>query len=238
MPAISDLNPIDALSKLDMFEVTKKSEMASYSVTAADLAAFVKNTSNGGFRGSTTKSIDDFTILDIGMWWWVNGSSNPTGLTSGVVEIISFNPADDDNVESTFIQRLSFGEKVYQRMYINGVPSGWGSLTNKNGAQIEYGVSTATTVSFANSFASPPCVIVTPYNNANLSRVFEINVTSISVSQFQVQKLTSDLSAVETEVSETTDGTRTTTRTVTIRGDWTVANDAPFFWVALSDVGG
>lgn len=237
MPVISELPAIDALSKLDMFEVVKKSELKSYSVTANDIANFVKNISNGGFKGSTTKSLDEFTIYDVGMWWWVNGTANPTGLTSGVVEIIAAAGPDDDNIEATFIQRLSFAEKVYQRMYVNGAFSGWGSLSNKNGAKIEYGVSSAAAVVFSNPFSAAPAVIAVPANSAS-DKVYIINVQSVSATGFTVQKLYSDLTAVTTTVTEVTDGTTTTTRTEQIRGAWTAANDAPFYWIALSDVGG
>lgn len=238
MPTISELPAIDVLSKLDLFEVTKNSELKSYSVTANDIANFVKNISNGGFKGSTTKGLDEFTIYDVGMWWWVNGSANPTGLNSGVVEIIAAAGPDDDNIEATFIQRLSFAEKVYQRMYVNGAYSGWGSLSNKNGAKIEYGVSTSTAVSFSNPFTSAPAVVAVPFNNATMSRILVINVTTVSSTGFEVQKLSSDLDVVTTTVTEVTDGNRTTTRTEQIRGAWTAANDIPFYWIALSDVGG
>ena len=238
MPTISELPAIDALSKLDLFEVTKNSDRKSYSVTANDIANFVKNISNGGFKGSTTKSLDEFTIFDVGMWWWVNGSANPTGLYSGVVEIIAAAGPDEDNVEATFIQRLSFGERVYQRMYVNGRYSGWGSLSNKNGAQIEYGVSTSTAVAFSNPFEATPCVVAIPFNNATLSRIFIINITSVSSKGFEVQKLSSDRDVVTTTVTEVTDGNKTTTRTEEIRGAWATADSIPFYWIALSDVGG
>lgn len=238
MPTTSELPAIDALSKLDMFAVTKKSEMKSYSVTAQDMANFVKNLSNGGFRGSTTKSLDEFTIYDIGMWWWVNGTTNPTGLTSGVVEIISAAGPDEDNIEATYIQRLSFGEKVYQRMIINGRPSGWGSLTNHNGATVLYDVSSATHISFPEGlFTATPSVVAVPKNSTN-NKVYMINVDNVSPTGFDVKKWYSSTDEVVTEVTEITDGTRTTTRTVTVQGAWTQDDSAPFYWIAISDVGG
>lgn len=238
MPTISELTALSALSKLDKFEVERAADSTSYSVTAQDIATFVKNISNGGFKGSTTKSIDDFTIEDIGMWWWVNGSSNPTGLTSGVVEIISFAGPDDDNVQATYLQRLSLMDKVYQRMWINGQWSNWGSLTNKNGAVIEYGTSTETHVSFPEGrFTSAPSVVAVPKNGSTGQACF-INVNNVGATGFDVLKFKSDTQGTTETVSTSQDGTTTTTRTVTIQGVWTKDDSMPFYYIALSDVGG
>lgn len=241
MPTISELSALAALSKLDKFEVERAADNVSYSVTAQDIANFVKNISNGGFKGSTTKGLDEFTIEDVGMWWWVNSASNPTGLSAGVVEIISFNGPDDDNVESTFIQRLSFSDKVYQRMYMNGHFDIWGSLTNSNGCKILYGSSSETRVTFPTRFTDIPAVVAVP-ENANDTSVYFIQVFGVSESSFQVRKWVSPTQAVveETTSSETeSGGTTTKTSTTTMTGaTWTQADDAPFYWIALSDVGG
>ena len=243
MPTISELTALSALSKLDKFEVERAADSTSYSVTAQDIATFVKNISNGGFKGSTTKSIDDFTIEDIGMWWWVNGSSNPTGLTSGVVEIISFNGPDDDNVEATFLQRLSLMDKVYQRMWINGQWSNWGSLANKNGATIEYGTSTAERVDFPTGrFTSTPSVVAVPLNMSDSNNLYLnlINVKNVSNTGFNVLKWKSENGrSVETITTTTNPDTReVTTQTVTAQGAWTADSSLPFYWIAISDVGG
>lgn len=243
MPTISELPALAALSKLDMFEVTKKSDLTSYSVTAGDIANYLKTQSNSGFRGSTTKSIDDFTVEDVGVWHWNNNSSNPTGLTEGIVEIISFNPPDDDNLEASFLQKLSFGNAVFQRMKNNGTWMNWGSLTNRNGATIEYGVSTDTHITFPQGrFASTPAIVCCPINGATGTTVCCINVFNESAGGFSVQKMKSGL-VMETEtitVEETTAGevTTKTTTTRTVRGPWEAYDGMPFFYIALSDVGG
>lgn len=242
MPTISELPALAALSKLDMFEVTKKSDLTSYSVTAGDIANYLKTQSNSGFRGSTTKSINDFTVEDVGVWHWSNNSSNPTGLTEGIVEIISFNPPDDDNLEASFLQKLSFGNAVFQRMKNNGTWMNWGSLTNRNGATIEYGMSTDTHVTFSQTFNATPAIICCPVNGATGTTVCCVNVFNESATGFSVQKMKSGL-VMETEtvtVEEITSGevtTRTTT-TRTVRGPWEADNSMPFFWIALTDVGG
>lgn len=241
MPTISELSALAALSKLDKFEVERAADNTSYSVTAQDIATFVKTTSNGGFRGSTTKSINDFTIEDVGMWYWVNGETNPTGLTAGVVEIISSSAPDEDNVEATFIQRLSFSDKVYQRMYMNGHFDIWGSLTNSNGAKIQYGNSTDTDVTFPVEFADVPAVVATPIN-ANDTAIYFIQVYGVSRTGFQVKKwVTPVMSTVEQTVSTESEsgGTTTKSTTTTMTGaTWEAADDAAFNWIALSDVGG
>ena len=241
MPTISELSALAALSKLDKFEVERAADNTSYSVTAQDIATFVKTTSNGGFRGSTTKSINDFTVEDVGMWYWVNGETNPTGLTAGVVEIISSAAPDEDNVEATFIQRLSFSDRVFQRMYMNGHFDIWGSLTNNNGAKIQYGNSTDTNVTFPVAFADVPAVVATPIN-ANDTAIYFIQVYGISRTGFQVKKWVTPVLDVkeETESTETqSSGTTTKRTTTTVTGaKWEAADDAAFNWIALSDVGG
>lgn len=241
MPTISELSALAALSKLDKFEVERAADNTSYSVTAQDIATFVKTTSNGGFRGSTTKSINSFTIEDVGMWYWVNGETNPTGLTAGVVEIISSAAPDDDNVEATFIQRLSFSDKVYQRMYMNGHFDIWGSLTNSNGAKIQYGNSTDTDVTFPVAFADVPVVVATPINGNDTS-IYFLQVYGVSRTGFQIKKWVTPVEAtVEQTVSTESEsgGTTTKSTTTTMTGaTWQVADDAVFNWIALSDVGG
>lgn len=241
MPTISELSALAALSKLDKFEVERAADNTSYSVTAQDIATFVKTTSNGGFRGSTTKSINSFTIEDVGMWYWVNGETNPTGLTAGVVEIISSAAPDDDNVEATFIQRLSFSDKVYQRMYMNGHFDIWGSLTNSNGAKIQYGNSTDTDVTFPVAFADVPVVVATPINGNDTS-IYFLQVYGVSRTGFQIKKWVTPVQDVveETESTETQSGGTTTKKTTTtVTGaTWEAADDAVFNWIALSDVGG
>lgn len=242
MPTISELSALSALSRLDKFEVERNADNISYSVTASDIANFVKTISNGGFKGTTTKSLDDFAISDVGMWWWNNNSSNPTGLVSGVVEIITFHEISTESVDETFLQRISYKDRVYQRMHGDDGWSVWASLANKNGCAIDYGTSTATTVTFTTGmFTSAPCVIATPINSTT-DKTYIINVYGVSAAGFSVQKLSSSLvsvientSSTETESSGTT--TKTTTTTIT-RGEWEAANDAPFYWIALSDVGG
>lgn len=237
MPTISELTALAALSKLDKFEVERAADSTSYSITANDIANFVKTTSNGGFRGTTTKSIDEFSLEDIGMWWWVNSASNPTGLTSGIVEIISFHEPGAENDDETFLQKLSLMDRVYQRMHNDGGWSNWASLANKNGAVIEYGTSTGTTVSFPqNRFSSAPVVVVTP--NTDAEKIAMINVYGVTAAGFSVRKYTSDPLGVKEEVETTTDGTITTTKTVTTQNAWQAADSLGFTYLAISDVGG
>lgn len=237
MPTISELTALSALSKLDKFEVERAADSTSYSVTANDIANFVKTTSNGGFRGTTTKSIDEFSLDDIGMWWWVNSASNPTGLTSGIVEIISFHAPGAENDDMTYLQKLSLMDRSYQRMHNDGGWSNWASLANKNGAIIEYGTSTATHVDFPSGrFASTPAVIVTPNTNSQL--VCIVNVFDVTPGGFNVRKYTSDPNGVIETIETTEEGTTTTRRSVTTQNAWQVANDLSFNYIAISDVGG
>ena len=241
MPRISQLDPLAGLSKLDLFEVTQRSTNKSCSITAQEMGNYFKTLQNGAFRGSTSKSLDDFTLSDVGVWYWT-GNDQTVGLSYGIVEIISSAPSDDDDSDARFIQRITCGNRVYQRMF-NETYSVWAALTNRNGAIIEYGVSSDATVTFPQDrFNDVPTVICIPLNTDPSQKVYTINLTSVTRGSFSVQRLESDLVSVVEETTETTTesgGTTTkTTRTEVTRGAWTAADSLSYYWIALSDVEG
>lgn len=235
MPRISQLDPLAGLSKLDMFEVTQRATNKSCSITAQEMGNYFKTLQNGAFRGSTTKALDDFTVEDVGVWYWT-GDGGVTGLGYGIVEIISPAGSDDDNLDAKYIQKLTCNNRVYQRMY-NDRWSNWAALTNRNGAIIEYGISSDSTVTFPQDrFNDVPTVICVPLNDNYGTYIYSVNLTSVTRGSFTVQKKKSSLIAVVEQTVETeTETTKTTTTTVT-QGAWEDASDMSFYWIALSDV--
>lgn len=247
MPTISELTALSALSKLDKFEVERAADSTSYSVTAADIANYVKNTANGGFRGSTAKALNDFTIEDIGVWHWANSSSNPTGVYEGILEIKSYAGPDDDNSDNVLYATLvatdqsRFGASTFARYKVGATWGNWAALTNRNGCQIEYGIGTAASVTFGNSFNSVPAIIAVPAINS-ASYIYNVSVGTYSQTGFTVNMWKSCKETVkETTTETTTESGGTTTKTTTIvveRGEWeavTPSQNEPFFWIALSD---
>lgn len=240
MPRISQLDPLAQLSKLDLFEVTQKSTNKSCSISAQTMANFFKTMQNGGFRGSTSKSFNEFTVADVGVWHWY-GNDSVTELTEAILEIVSAAGSDDDDSDAKFSMKASWGDKVYQRGYNGGGKwSNWVELGNKNGCTIEYGLSNATEVTFpAKTFSSTPAIVCVPVNRQTGSHMCSINVYDESVNGFRVQKMKSSLMSVVEDVTETTTesgGTTTkTTRTLVSRGQWEQDDGMSFFYIALSD---
>ena len=246
MPTISELSALAALSKLDKFEVERAADNTSYSVTAQDIATFVKNISNGGFKGTTDKSLDSFTIADIGMWWWNSESIDQNiELNAGVVEIISYySPDDEHSGGDTFIQRITYMDRIYQRQKLSGTWRAWTALSNRNGCEIHYGIGKSSSISFPRRFNAPPAVIVSPYVSDD-QFVYVVKVKTSDNTGFTVTMMKSDTIAVieNTQTTESESGgttTKTTTTTIT-QGAWeevTPSDSEPFFWIALSDYGG
>ena len=235
MPRISQLDPLTGLSNLDMFEVTQRANNKSCSITAQEMSNYFKTLQNGSFKGTTEKSLDSFTLSDVGVWYWT-GDGGATGLSYGIVEIIGYQETDSNPGDDKYIQKITCKDRVYQRMK-DGSWSNWAALTNRNGAIIEYGVSSDTTVTFpVGRFTSVPTVICIPLNDGPSSYVYTVNLTAVSNTQFSVQKKKSSLVAVveQTVVTET-ETTKKTTTTVT-QGAWEAADNMSFYWLALSDV--
>lgn len=240
MPRISQLDPLAQLSKLDLFEVTQKSTNKSCSISAQTMANFFKTMQNGGFRGSTNRPFDDFTVADVGVWHWY-GNDSITEMDEGILEIVSYAGSDDDDTDAKFSMKLSWGDRVYQRGYNGGKKfSNWVELGNKNGCTIEYGISDATEIKFpAKMFSSTPAIVCVPVNGQVGSNVCSINVHNASAEGFKVQKMTSSLSEVVEKTTETvTESGGTTTKVTTTeisRGQWIQDDGMTFFYIALSD---
>lgn len=238
MPRISQLDPLNALSHLDLFEVTQRANNKSCSITAQEMANYFKTLSNGGFKGTTAKALNDFTMADVGVWYWT-GDGGATGVSYGIVEIMGYASPDNSPADDKYIQKLTSGDRVYQRMFDNQW-SNWAALTNRNGGIIEYGVSTATSITFPlNRFTDTPTIICQPVNDST-DYVYHVNVYSAGPTGFQVRKWKSCRASVKEITQETTTesgGTTTKTTTITVeRGEWEVDDNASFFYLALSDV--
>ena len=235
---ISEMDPlVGGLTKDDKFEVSKASENKTYSATAKDIANYAKNQNNGGFRGSTTESLDNWDKTFIGVWKW-NGNDGPNGISQGIVELISQTSEEDD--ADDFIQRFSAGAYVYQRTKVdNGAWSAWASLTNRNGCRIQYGTSSNAHVTFEVQFSNSPSVVVTPINSTT-DTVLIHNVYGVSASGFDVRRYKSSLVSVMEETTEETTqssvSTTTTKKSETTRGAWE-ADTSSFYWIAILEEG-
>lgn len=252
---ISDMTALSELSKNDMFEVTQYSSKQTYSVSAQDIATFVKNVSNGGFKGiSDHSSLDDFTIEDVGVWWWSGTTDSTINLSRGMVEIVAYQSETDagSNSNAMFLQRISYGNSVFQRMWEKSEFYGWADLTNRNGCIIEYGYSTSASVTFSKDsnnnsvFTRMPSVIITPAYSAT-DKIYSYALASVSATGFSVNAFYSETSATETKSEthttttkdETTSVTTSdeTTSATTYRGAWTQADEYSFYWIAVADSG-
>lgn len=195
---ISDL-PGGSLTKKDYLEIESYSGRVSYKITAEQMAQLCKLLNNGGFRGQeTSKSLDDFTWMDAGVYWW-EGTAPISGMPStGILEIITTAEPDETLPSQQFIQRLTNGDSVYTRMVDGTIRSAWGVLKNNNGNKILSGVSSDASVNFntitgrtaSNPFFNQaPVVTVTPINS-DPSFVGLVQVTDVDQSHFSVSRYT------------------------------------------------
>lgn len=238
MPRISQLDPLTGLSHLDMFEVTQRANNKSCSITAQEMGNYFKTLQNGGFRGSTSKSLNDFTMADVGVWHWT-GTDNVLPLTEAIIEIVGYVVPDSDASDDRFLMKVSYQEYVYQRGF-NGQWSEWSDLRNRNGCRIEYGHTTDTHVSWTEPFRSVPAVIAVPLNQASSGFACFVNVYNVSVNGFDAFKFKSNLTAEAgsetTTVQEDGSGTKTTRTTTDVtRGAWEADDGIDFYWIAISD---
>lgn len=239
MPRISQLDPLIGLNKLDMFEVTQRANNKSCSITAQEMGNYFKTLQNGGFRGSTSKELNNFTVEDVGVWHWY-GSDNVLPITEGTLEIVTYSAPDDDNSDAKFIQRISWDDRVYQRAYNGGTNwANWSELNNHNGCRIEYGQTNGTSVSWPEGrFTDTPAVTCTPVAGTNDSAYnFHIIINSVTSRGFSVTKLKSDRNGVTettTVVENTGAGTKTTT-TATTQGAWVQDDGITFNYIAVCD---
>lgn len=239
----SQLDPIGELSKNDLFAVTQFDGLASKSCTAKNISDFIGTNSNGGFHSTAwTESLDNMKLSNVGTWWWQQDSTGggPSNLTSGIVELTSnANPNDvADTAQYTMVQKVTFGPDSFIRMYMNGSWAPWGAMTNTNGNVIQYGNSTAETVTFPVAFSGTPSVTVTP-TNTTTDKMYIVNIVSVTASQFTVIKFKSPLaSSTKDTVSYTYDedsqNNKVTTQqeTITTIGAWEVDSSIPFNWIA------
>lgn len=246
---ISDMTPLSALDEADQFEVARKKDGISYSVTPEVIKEYVKNSNNGAFRGDTHDSLDSLLNKDcIGIWRWTSDGGNvgPNGLASGIVEVIS-GVSPDDNPDD-YIQRISFGAFVYQRTVIDNVASAWASISNVNGCRIQYNVANTDTVTFPVPFKSAPAVTCVPtYSTATsddgtVSPLINIvNIVSVTQTGFTVSRYSSNTAAAyETETISTTGTEQTTTtktHTVHTQGKWKTDGDFSYYWIAVLEEG-
>lgn len=257
---LSDLETRPTLTKEDWFEVEGYQDHASGKVSGAQIANLCKNLSNGGFYGVVSKSLDEFTYADAGVYFW-EGTPPISGMpTMGILEIICSRgvEASDQNSETpTFIQRLTNGAEVYTRTISGSSMSEWGVLRNKNGNKILSGVSSDANVNFnsltGRSASNPffnqtPVVTITPYNANPSNYVYIANLQSIDQNGFSVARFQSAMQAVMEETTDhdestvtddseahtkTTVSNKTVTTTVT-RGAWE-AGSFPYYWTATVD---
>lgn len=244
---ISDMEPYGkSISDNDMFEMVAQNELKSYRVSAQNIAEYCKLLNNGGFRGLTSKELSDFAITDCGSWLW-SGSSPFTypEIKSGYVEIISYiKPDSEGGATAAFIQRLSAGEFVYQRIHTTNGWSDWGSLTNRNGNRIVYGVAQAQNesnhVSFSPTFNGNPSVILTVIGSKT-DYVYQPQLLAVTTEGFDfIVYRSSKATVVTTETTTTTEsGSTKTTKTeyTSERGQWEVATDVSVNWIATREEG-
>lgn len=219
---ISDLDTRANFTKNDWFEVEGYNDRTSGKVSGAQIANLCKSLNNGGFYGRETKSLDEFTYADAGVYYW-EGTPAISGMpAAGILEIICSAAVDDTlsaNETPTFIQRLTNGDEVFTRTVSGASRSSWGVLKNKNGNTILSGISSDGSVNFneitgrssSNPFFSQaPVVTVTPINNDVSNYVYIANVQTINTSSFSVARFKS---AIQEVVQNTTESTIETTET-------------------------
>lgn len=249
---ISDMDRFSGImDDADLMEMTRINEKKTYAVSAQVMAEYFKSQNNGGFRGSTDKSLDAFTYADTGVYYW-SGDPAKSGMPAqGLLEVFCPVKPSASNYTNVFLtQRLTFGNEVYTRSSNSGDGknwSDWSVLSNKNGAIVFSGNSTDSSINFKTEvggertpFTKIPTVVVTPVAGSGCVNI--INVGVVDQNGFTVVRYTSALEAVETtttgeETKTESSGsttTHTTNTTKTTRGAWTEA-DFAYQWIAIQD---
>ena len=252
---ISDLDAIGVgqIAKGDMLEIERLADRKSYRASAQAIGEFCKSLNNGGFKGSTTKSLDEFTYADAGVYWW-SGTAPLVGIaSSGVLEILSATPPDETPTETpSIVERLISGKNVWQRMGYANNWSSWAALTNQNGNSIFCGKENAdvTSVTFPATFSQAPAVICTPVTGNDNSGFYVINVENITRTGFTVRKYKLNFLTPATVTSTETNNTYTTAgsdqklatsnseTTVTVSNNsWTKDDvNVAFSWIATVEI--
>lgn len=251
---ISDLEAlgVGSILKEDVFEIEKWSERKSYRVTAQAVAEFCKSVNNGGYKGKSTKSLDEFTYQDAGVYFWT-GTAPLVGMaSSGVLEIMSATPPSENPTETpAVLERLISGNNVWCRMGYPNNWSTWATLTNKNGNKIFSGRDNTTTVTFPAAFDQPPVVICTPINTPSNNEFYAMNVMNVTRTGFEVARFSLSLlnpkEKTETTNTYTTAGNdqklSTSTQVITVENNaWTHCDGGEgsgtqfyYDWVATLD---
>lgn len=248
---ISDLEPmgVGSIVKDDIFEIENWAQRKSYRVSAQAIAEFCKTVNNGAYKGASTKSLDEFSYLDAGVYWWT-GAAPVGGMScSGVLEVISATPPTANVVEQPYvIERLISGKDIWMR---SGYPSGssqswssWAALANKNGCAIFTGRTTDTSVTFPAAFKSTPVITCTPCGTSNQQLHFvclnTYNTTGFTVLKYVIAKDETK----QTETTEYTEDPVTQQHTVnkvtveTTAAAWTTENsDFEYHWIAICENG-
>lgn len=245
---ITQMDPLTgAIDRGDLFEIARKtgnSTAATYSVTAEQIADYYKNSNNGSFKGTTTKSLDEFDWTDAGVYYW-QGTPALNGMpSSGFLEVMTYASQNDVTgtvAPATFLRLTAPNAESFCRSKIQGLWSSWAVLSNKNGNVIFSGRDTAATITFPAPFEQTPNVFVVPYNST-ANKVYVINVGTVTNTGFSVVKFTSDLTAVTTTVTTTqnTETHTTTSQTTETRGAWKTgseegSDDFTYYWIATLD---
>lgn len=248
---ISDMDPFGGMmNDNDLFEMTRTDERKTYSISAQLIAEYCKTLNNGGYKGATDKSLDEFTQDDTGVYYW-SGEAPIVGMPSnGLLEVVGYvKPATGTSREkTTVVERLTAANQVYTRSF--SAQHGWSSwavLSNVNGNRILSGTTKEGSINFNSVlgrtssdgpyFDKRPNVVLTPINTSK-SKVCIINLATIDNTGFTVLRFSSDVVDVQvkTETTKTTETSKTTetTTTATTRGAW-VEGDFEYMYVATLD---
>ena len=189
---ISDLEAmaVGAITKNDVFEIEQSTQRKSYKVSAQAIAEFCKTVNNGGYKGESTKSLDEFDHKDAGVYWW-HGTPPLSGMAAqGVLEIISATPPDETPTEAPMIiERFTNGNDIWTRCGCADNWSIWSVLANKNGCVIDCGNSADMSegvVKFHMTFSQAPVVTATPKVSGTANNIYLINVTNVTRTGFSV----------------------------------------------------
>lgn len=261
---ISDMTNRPILSAADLFEIchiaTDPSDQdghKSFSVSGEAIAEFCKTLNNGGFKGVTDASLDDFTFANSGVYFW-SGEPPIKGMpATGILEVFSYAGSNELYHDAPVVaQRLTSGNEVYCRTWAQTVGwSSWSVLRNANGNKILSGKTNDGAINFKDVtgmteafFNQTPVVTLTPINpNPNVEvdiiNLITADQTGFSVARFKSAIAGAVVTSEETVNNEyTTAGDQTssikssTSRTVTgtTLGAWETA-DFEYYWVATLD---
>jgi len=175
---IGNLPVPETLANEDKLHGFQYSSGTDIGVPLSLLKAYVAANTNGIFKGSVTeseKSLDSFSASDTGVWKWTCTQAQVRSdfpYTYGIVEIIRHEERAGTDPNYDYIQRISVGDAIYQRMKTATNSGAWSAFKRFDvDYEIKYGSSTyngtaGQTVNFTTPFlaSATPRVFIMPIN--------------------------------------------------------------------------